>query len=48
MFSPTASLLPYAQATATQQVQVLHYLQARLQSHFPTLPERSFIRTLAE
>ncbi|RZJ91913.1 MAG: hypothetical protein EOO60_07460 [Hymenobacter sp.] len=48
MFSPTASLLPYAQATAAQQAQALHYLQARLQSHFPTLPERPFVRTLAE
>ncbi len=48
MFSPTASLLPYAQATATQQAQALLYLQARLQLHFPTLPERPFIRTLAE
>ncbi|RYE05481.1 MAG: hypothetical protein EOP33_05590 [Rickettsiaceae bacterium] len=48
MFSPTASLLPYAQATATQQAQALLYLKARLQSHFPTLPERPFVRTLAE
>ena len=48
MFSSTASLLPYAQATATQQAQALHYLQARLKHHFPTLPERLFIRTLAE
>ncbi|WP_223654254.1 hypothetical protein [Hymenobacter psoromatis] len=48
MFFPTASLLPYAQATATQQAQALHYLQARLQPHFPTLPERPFVRTLAE
>ena len=48
MFSPTASLLHYAQATAAQQAQALHYLQARLQSHFPTLPERPFVRTLAE
>jgi len=48
MFSPTASLLPYAQATAIQQAQALHYLQARLQLHFPTLPERSFVRMLAE
>ena len=48
MFSPTASLLPYAQATATQQAQAVHYLQARLKHHFPTLPERPFIRTLAE
>lgn len=48
MSSPTASLLPYAQATATQRTQVLHYLQARLRFHFPTLPGRVFIRTLAE
>jgi hypothetical protein len=48
MFSPTALLLPYAQATATQQGQALHYLQARLQRHFPTLAERPFVRTLAE
>jgi len=48
MYSPTASLLPYAQATATQQAQALHYLQTRLKHHFPTLPERTFIRTLAE
>ena len=48
MLSPTASLLPYAQATATQLSQIQHYLQVRLQLHFPTLPERVFIRTLAE
>jgi hypothetical protein len=48
MFSSSASLLPYAQATATQQAQALYYLQARLQSHFPTLPAHPFIRTLAE
>lgn len=48
MFSPTASLLPYAQATATQRTQALHYLQTRLRLHFPTLPERSFSRALAE
>jgi hypothetical protein len=48
MFSSPASLLPYVQATATQQAQALNYLQARLQLHFPTLPERPFIRTLAE
>jgi hypothetical protein len=48
MFSSTASLLPYSQATATQQAQALYHLQARLQSHFPTLPERPFVRTLAE
>ena len=48
MFSHTASLLPFVQATATQRAQILHYLQARLQHHFPTLPERPFVRTLAE
>lgn len=48
MLSPTASLLPYAQATAAQRAQALHYLQARLQAHFPTLSERPFARTLAE
>lgn len=48
MPSPAASLLPYAQATATQHVQLLHYLQARLHFHFPTLSERPFVRTLAE
>lgn len=48
MLSSTASLLPYAQATATQRAQLLHYLQVRLRPHFPTLPERPFVRTLAE
>jgi hypothetical protein len=48
MFPPPASLLPYAQATATQRAQALHYLQARLQLHFPTLLECPFLRTLAE
>lgn len=48
MFSPTAALLPYAQATAAQRAQVLRSLQARLRRHFPTLPERSFTRALAE
>jgi hypothetical protein len=48
MLSSTASLLPYAQATATQRTQALQYLQARLQVHFPTLSERPFVRTLAE
>lgn len=48
IFSSTASLLPYAQATATQQAQALNYLQTRLQLHFPTLPECPFVRTLAE
>jgi hypothetical protein len=48
MFSPTTSLLSYSQATATQRAQILHYLQVRLQLHFPTLPERPFVRTLAE
>lgn len=48
MFSHPALLLPYAQATAIQRVQTLHYLQARLQLHFPTLPARAFDRALAE
>lgn len=48
MFGSPTSLLPYAQATATQRAHALHYLQARLQRHFPTLPERAFVRTLAE
>ncbi|MGI4735787.1 MAG: hypothetical protein ACRYG7_11470 [Janthinobacterium lividum] len=48
MFFSSASPLPYVQTTATQRAQALHYLQARLQSHFPTLPERPFVRTLAE
>ena len=41
MLSPTASPLPYRQATTAQRAQVLHYLQARLVHHFPTLPERA-------
>jgi hypothetical protein len=41
MPSPTASPLPYQQATTAQRAQVLHYLQARLVHHFPTLPERA-------
>ena len=50
MLSPSASpvALPYAQATAAQRAQVLHYLQTRLQLHFPTLPERCFARALGE
>lgn len=48
MVSPPASPLPYAQATAAQSAQALHHLQARLRRHFPTLPERSFARVLAE
>ncbi|MDJ0367825.1 hypothetical protein QMK33_21990 [Hymenobacter sp. H14-R3] len=48
MFSPTALLLPYAQATATQRTQVLPYLQDRLQLHFLTLPERAFVRLVQE
>lgn len=48
MLPPTASLLPYAQATATQRSQALHYLQARLRAHFPTLSEHPFARALAE
>ena len=46
--SPAASLLPYAQATAAQRAQALHYLQARLRLHFPTLPTRAFARALDE
>jgi hypothetical protein len=41
MFSPTASPLPYRQATAAQRAQVLQYLQARLVHHFPILPARA-------
>jgi hypothetical protein len=48
MFSLPSSPLAYTQATATQQAQTLHYLQARLRQHFPTLPERSFSRALEE
>ena len=48
MSSPPASLLPYAQTTAAQRAQVLHYLQARLRLHFPTLPARAFARALDE
>lgn len=48
MFSSFASPLPYAQATPAQRAQLLRYLQDRLRSHFPTLPERSFARALAE
>ena len=48
MFPPLASLLPYAHATAAQRAQARHYLQARLRLHFPTLPERFFVRALAE
>jgi hypothetical protein len=44
----SVSSLPFQQATATQRVQLLHYLRVRLQSHFPTLTERPFVRTLAE
>lgn len=46
MLSPTASPLLYQQATAAQRAQVLHYLQARLVHHFPTLPERARARVL--
>lgn len=48
MFSSFASPLPYAQATPAQRAQLLRYLQDRLRPHFPTLPERSFTRALAE
>lgn len=46
MLSPTASPLLYRQATTAQRAQVLHYLQARLVHHFPTLPERARARVL--
>lgn len=48
MSFPTASPLPYAQATPTQQAQALRALRQRLRHHFPTLPERAFARALAE
>ena len=47
MLSPTVSPLPYQQATTTQRAQVLHYLQARLVHHFPTLPEGARTNVLA-
>lgn len=47
MLSSTASPLPYRQATTTQRAQVLHYLQARLVHHFPTLPDRDRAPILA-
>lgn len=47
MLSPTVSPLPYQQATTAQRAQVLHYLQARLVHHFPTLPERARAPILA-
>jgi hypothetical protein len=48
MLSPTASPLPYQQATTAQRAQVLHYLQVRLVQHFPTLSERVLARALDE
>lgn len=48
MTFPPASSLPFQRATATQRAQLLHYLQVRLQPHFPTLTERPLVRTLAE
>jgi len=48
MSSFPPSPLPYAQATASQRAQLVHYLQGRLQRHFPTLPARAFVRALAE
>ncbi len=48
MSSPTASPIPYAQATTAQRTQALHYLRARLQLYFPTLPERAFARLVQE
>lgn len=44
----STSPLPYAQATASQRTQLVHYLQARLQPQFPTLPTHAFVRALAE
>jgi len=46
MLSPAASSLPYQLATTAQRAQVLHYLQARLVHHFPTLPERARVCVL--
>ncbi len=46
--SPTALLLPYAQATPAQHAQALHYVRERLRPHFPTLPERAFAQALEE
>lgn len=48
MSSSPTSPLPYAQATASQRAQLVHYLQVRLQLHFPTLPAHAFVRALAE
>ena len=48
MLSPTASPLPYRQATTAQRAQVLHYLQTRLVYHFPTLSQRALSRALDE
>jgi len=52
MLSPTPSPLPYRQATTAQRAQVIHYLQARLVHHFPTLSEHArapvLSRALAE
>lgn len=48
MSSFSTSPLPYAQATASQRTQLVHYLQARLQPQFPTLPTHAFVRALAE
>ena len=47
MIFPTASPLSYRQATTAQRAQALHYLQARLVHHFPTLPERARAPVLA-
>ena len=47
MSSPSAQPLSYQRATTAQRAQVLHYLQARLVHHFPTLPERARAPVLA-
>jgi hypothetical protein len=46
MSTSTASPQPYQQATTAQRAHLLHYLQARLVHHFPTLPERARPRVL--
>lgn len=48
MFSPTASALPYAQATPAQRAHALLVLRQRLRHHFPTLPARAFVHALDE
>lgn len=48
MSSSLTSPLLYTQATAPQRAQLVHYLQIRLQLHFPSLPAHAFVRALAE